>query len=164
MKEQRVKTMEHTALFPGSFDPFSLGHKAVVEKGLAIFDRIVIAIGVNTAKSGLMTPARRVEFIERVFEGEPRVEVVMYEGLTGDFCRKHGIRHIVRGVRNCADFEYEHSIEMATAAIYPEITTVAVFTPARYAHVSSHLVREIMAMGGDASAFLPEGINVKEYL
>jgi pantetheine-phosphate adenylyltransferase len=156
--------MERIALFPGSFDPFTLGHLAVAERGLGLFDRLVVGIGVNVSKQGLIAPERRAELIREVFADEGRVEVVMYEGLTGDLCRRRGIRHILRGLRNSADFEYEHDMEMAGAMMYPEITTVAVFTPAEHISVSSRLVREIITMGGDPSKFLPRGINIKKYL
>ncbi len=156
--------MERTALFPGSFDPFTLGHLAVATRALTVFDRLVIGVGENTDKRGLLTPERRKDLILKVFEAEPRVTVVLYEGLTGDYCRRAGIRHLVRGIRNVADFEYEHAMEMANTQIYPEITTVAVFTPAEYIPVSSRLVREIITMGGDAGNFLPHNINIKNYL
>lgn len=156
--------MEKTALFPGSFDPFTLGHKAIVERGLTIFDRIVVGIGVNTEKRSLLAPRKRADLIEEVFKGYDRVEVALYEGLTGDFCRARGIRHILRGIRNAADFEYEHNMEMANNRLYPEITTTAIFTPAEYIPVSSRLVREILAMGGDASLFMPAGTDITKYL
>lgn len=156
--------MERTALFPGSFDPFTLGHLAVAEMGLKMFDGLIVGIGVNVSKQGLIAPERRVEFIKEVFAGEGRIEVVLYEGLTGEFCHERGIRHILRGLRNSTDFEYERDMEMANALIYPEITTVAVFTPAEHIAVSSRLVREIITMGGDPSKFLPRGIDIKKYL
>ncbi len=156
--------MERIALFPGSFDPFTLGHMAVAVRGLTLFDRIVVGVGVNTDKNGLLAPERRAELIRKVFEGNPSIEVALYEGLTGDFCRERGIRHILRGIRNAADFEYEHAMEMVNTRIYPEITTVAIFTPAEYIPVSSRLVREIITMGGDPRMFLPENVDIKEYL
>jgi pantetheine-phosphate adenylyltransferase len=156
--------MDRIALLPGSFDPFTLGHLAVATRGLALFDRIVIGVGVNTDKRGLLPVERRVELIRKVFEDNPRVEAAIYDGLTGDFCRQRGIVHILRGIRNSADFEFEHTMEMANTQIYPEITTVAVFTPAQYIPVSSRLVREIITMGGDPSMFLPRGIDINEYL
>ena len=156
--------MERVALFPGSFDPFTLGHEAVATRGLTLFDRIVIGVGVNTDKRGLIPVERRVELIQSVFEGNSRVEAVLYDGLTGDFCRVRGIKHILRGIRNSADFEFEHAMEMANTLIYPDITTIAIFTPAEYISVSSRLVREIITMGGDPSMFLPRGVNIKEYI
>ena len=156
--------MKRIALFPGSFDPFTLGHLAVAERGLEIFDGLVVGIGVNASKQGLLAPERRAELVRKVFADRPGVEVVLYEGLTGDLCRRRGITHILRGLRNSNDFEYERDMEMANARIYPEIATVAVFTPAEYIPVSSRLVREIITMGGDPAPFLPEGIDIKDYL
>ncbi len=159
--------MERIALFPGSFDPFTLGHLAVAESGLAIFDRLVVAIGVNASKRGLLTPERRAELVRKVFDDEIRtgkVEVTVYDGLTGDLCRERGIKHILRGLRNGADFEYERDMEMANSLIYPEITTVAMFTPAEFIAVSSRVVREIITMGGDPAGFLPKGIDIKNYM
>lgn len=156
--------MERIALFPGSFDPFTLGHLAVAERGLAMFDRLLVGIGVNASKQGLLAPEQRAELIRTVFAGDDRVEVVLYEGLTGDLCRERNIRHILRGLRNSTDFEYERDMEMANALIYRDITTVAVFTPAEFISVSSRLVREIITMGGDPSKFLPQGIEIKKYI
>lgn len=156
--------MNKTALFPGSFDPFTLGHMAIVVRGLTIFDRIIVGVGINPDKRSLIEPHRRVELIRKVFEGNERVEAVIYEGLTGNFCRLQGIRHILRGIRNAADFEYEHTLEMVNTCMYPEITTTAIFTPAEYVAVSSRMVRELISMGGDASLFLPADIDIKQYL
>jgi pantetheine-phosphate adenylyltransferase len=156
--------MEKIALFPGSFDPFTIGHEAVVERGLGIFDRIVVGVGFNPDKRSLLTPHKRVDLIKDVFGGNDRVTVELYEGLTGDFCRAQGIRHILRGIRNAADFEYEHTLDIANSRLYPEITTSVVFTPAEYVAVSSRLVREIISMGGDVSLFLPQNIDVTQYL
>lgn len=156
--------MKTTALFPGSFDPFTLGHKAVVDSGLTMFDRIVVGIGVNCDKKGFLVPEKRKRLIEKVYEGDPRIEVAIYNGLTGDFCRSRNIKHILRGLRTAADFDYEHSIEMANSEFFPEITTLAVFTPARLAYVSSSLVREITAVGADPTKLIPSGINIKDYL
>ncbi len=156
--------MKRIALFPGSFDPFTLGHLAVAERGLEVFDGLVVGIGVNASKQGLLAPERRAELVKEVFAGEPRVEVVLYEGLTGDLCRQRGIRHILRGLRNSTDFEYERDMEMANALVFPELSTVAIFTPAGFIPVSSRLVREIITMGGDPAQFLPKGIDIKKYL
>ncbi len=156
--------MEKTALFPGSFDPFTLGHLAIVVRGLTIFDRILIGVGNNPAKSSLLAPQHRINLINDIFDGNPRVDAALYEGLTGDFCHRKGIRHILRGVRNSTDFEYEHTMEMANTCMYPDVTTVAIFTPAEYISVSSRLVREIITMGGDPSIFLPDGIDITKYL
>jgi pantetheine-phosphate adenylyltransferase len=158
--------MTVTALFPGSFDPFTLGHMAVATRGLEMFDRLVVGIGVNPSKqgAGLLTPDKRAELVRDAFGDERRVEVAVYDGLTGEFCRQRGIRHILRGLRNSTDFEYEHDMEMVLTQLYPEITTVAVFTPAEFVPVSSRLVREIITMGGDPARFLPRGVDIKKYV
>ena len=156
--------MEKVALFPGTFDPFTLGHMAIVVRGLTMFDRILVGVGNNPEKRSLLAPQHRINLIGEVFGSNPRVDATLYEGLTGDFCRRNGIRHILRGMRNSSDFEYEHTMEMVNTRIYPEITTVAIFTPAEYISVSSRLVREIITMGGDPSIFLPEGIDIHKYL
>ncbi len=156
--------MEKTALFPGSFDPFTLGHLAIVVRGLTMFDRILVGVGNNPDKRSLLAPQHRVNLIDEVFGTNPRVDATLYEGLTGDFCHRMGIRHILRGIRNSTDFEYEHTMEMVNTRMYPDITTVSIFTPAEYISVSSRLVREIITMGGDPSLFLPDGIDIKKYL
>lgn len=156
--------MQRTALFPGSFDPFTLGHLAVATRGLEMFDRLVIGIGVNSSKQGLLAPEMRERLIRDVFAGDGRVDTALYTALTGDLCRRLGVRHILRGLRNSADFEYEHDMEMANALVFPEITTVAVFTPAEFIPVSSRLVRELITMGGDPAAFMPPGIEIQKYL
>ncbi|MDR2890579.1 MAG: pantetheine-phosphate adenylyltransferase [Alistipes sp.] len=162
--------MERTALFPGSFDPFTLGHKAVAQIGLSMFDRLVIGVGVNGGKRGLMSPERRKELIERALEADGqfagRIEVAVYEGLTGDFCRARGIGHIIRGLRTGADLDFERAAAAANAQFFPEITTVCVLTPAGLAHVSSSLVREILVAGGDPSPLLPplpDNMNIKDF-
>jgi pantetheine-phosphate adenylyltransferase len=137
---------------------------AVATRGLEIFDRLVIGVGVNTSKQGLLEPERRAQLIRDAFNGEPRVEVVVYDGMTGDLCRRRGIVHMLRGLRNSNDFEYERDMEMAQAQIYPEIATVAVFTPADFIAVSSRLVREIITLGGDPAKFLPPDIDIKKYI
>jgi pantetheine-phosphate adenylyltransferase len=158
--------MAKIALFPGSFDPFTIAHKAIVEKGLTVFDHIVVGVGINRDKlSGyLLDPRKRVNLVHRIFEGNERVSVELYETLTGDFCRSKGISHILRGIRNVADFENEHAMDMANTTLYPEITTSVVFTPAEYSAVSSKLVREIVSLNGDASLFLPPNIDITQYL
>lgn len=156
--------MEKTALFPGSFDPFTLGHMAIVVRGLTIFDRILIGIGINTEKRDFLTPQKRAELIREVFEGNPRVDVTIYEGLTGNFCRSQGIHHILRGIRDITDFEYEHTMEMVNTSLFPEITTTAIFTPPEYIAVSSRMVRELISMGGDASMFMPDNIDIKKFM
>ncbi|MBP3426433.1 MAG: pantetheine-phosphate adenylyltransferase [Rikenellaceae bacterium] len=152
------------ALFPGSFDPFTAGHEDIVRRALQLFDRVVVAVGVNPSKHGLMATEQRVRLIERVFCNEPRVEVSRYEGLTVDECRRVGARWIVRGVRGGVDFEMERTNAMVNAEVAPEVETLMMCTRSELEIVSSSVVRELLRFGGDVSKFMPRGIDIKEYL
>lgn len=156
--------MERTAIFPGSFDPFTRGHAAIVEESLKLFDRVVIGIGNNTLKQGLLSVESRKRLIADVYRDNPRVEVHVYTGLTGEFAEQTGAVAIIRGVRNTTDFEYERTMEATNHRIYPEITTVMLFTPAAVADIASSTVREVLAFGRSVEEFLPEGIDIANYL
>ena len=164
MRDILFKGMERVAIFPGSFDPFTRGHEAVVEEALRLFDRVVIAIGHNPAKRGMLDVESRKRLIERVYEGESRVEVSVYTTLTGDEARRVGATTMIRSVRNAADFDYERTMDHANRAIFPELRTVVVIAPAEVEHISSSLVRELHAFGHDTRALLPEGIRLEDYL
>ena len=153
-----------TAIFPGSFDPFTKGHAAIVEQALTMFDRVVIGIGDNISKCGLLTVDARRRLIEELYAGEPRVEVKVYEGLTGDLARAEGAAAIIRGVRNTTDFEYERTMEAANRRLFPGLATVLLFTPHEVADISSSTVREILSFGRGAEEFLPDGVDLKKYL
>ncbi len=152
------------ALFPGSFDPFTVGHEDIVRRALGLFDKVVVAVGVNPAKRGLLEVSERVRLIERVFADEPRVEVSRYEGLTVEECRRVGARWIVRGVRGGSDFEMERTNAMVNGVVAPEVETLMICTRSEYEVVSSSVVRELLAFGGDVVQFMPEGIDINEYL
>ena len=156
--------MNRTALFPGSFDPFTLGHKIVVDQGLELFERIVIAVGVNTEKRGLLTPETRARLIRDLYRNDSRIEVAIYNELTGKVCRQLGIDTILRGLRNTVDFEYERNIMQVNQTLFPEIKTVLLFTPARYVAISSSVIRELVTFGGDPTQLMPENIDIKNYL
>ena len=156
--------MERTAIFPGSFDPFTRGHAALVETALNLFDRIVIGIGNNTAKQGLLKVENRKRLIDDIYRGNDRVEARIYTGLTGEFAEQVGACAIIRGVRNTTDFEYERTMEATNHRIYPEITTVMLFTPAPVADIASSTVREVLLFGRSVEEFLPEGIDIADYL
>ena len=156
--------MQRVAIFPGSFDPFTKGHEAVVEEALKLFDRVVVAIGHNIQKRGFLTVEARKALIERVYKDNPCVEVTTYTTLTGDEARRVGATAIVRSVRNMTDFDYERTIANANRFAYKELSTVIVLVPVEVEHISSSLVRELHAFGRNVEGLLPEGIALGDYL
>lgn len=142
------------AIFPGSFDPFTIGHHDIVMRGLDIFDEIVIGIGKNSNKQETFPLQERLERIQQAYADEPRVKVEVYEGLTIDFAIQHDAKHILRGVRSVKDFEYERDIAEANKQL-SGIETVVLYTRPDLAHISSSLVRELYAYGKDISAMVP---------
>ena len=156
--------MQRVAIFPGSFDPFTKGHEAVVEEALKLFDRVVVAIGHNTQKRGCLSVEARKILIERVYCDEPRVEVTTYTTLTGDEARRVGAIAMIRSVRNMADFDYERTIANANRALYGDLSTVIVLVPVEVEHISSSLVRELHAFGRDVEPLLPECIRLEDYI
>lgn len=156
--------MEKKVIFPGSFDPFTRGHAAVVDEALRIFDKVVIGIGDNVAKRGLLPVDRREALIRDLYAGNPRVEVRTYRSLTGDFARECGAQVIVRGVRTGYDIEYEQNMASVNRRLYPDITTVILCTPAELAHISSSVVRELLEFGHPVDDFMPDGVDIAAYL
>ena len=153
-----------TAIFPGSFDPFTKGHEAIVEQALRLFDRVVIAIGENIGKRSLLSLEARKQLIADLYAGNERVECISYSTLTGDVAREVGASALVRGVRNSIDFEYERTLAQTNSRLFPEIETVLLLTPPTLSDVSSSTVRELLAFGRDVEWLLPEGVNLKEYM
>ena len=156
--------MEKIGIFPGSFDPFTRGHQAIVEEALRLFDKVVIAIGYNTAKRGMLAVEARKSLIERVYHNDPRVEVTTYTTLTGDEARRVGATTMIRSVRNATDFEYERTLDRINREIYPDLRTIFIIAPAEVEHISSSLVRELHTFNHDTKSLLPEGIDLKDYL
>ena len=153
-----------TAIFPGSFDPFTRGHQALVDDALRIFDKVVIGIGNNVSKAGLLRIEARKQLIEDLYADNPRVEVRIYTGLTGDFAQQVGAAAVIRGVRNTTDFEYERTMAATNRRLYPAVVTVMLFTPPDVADISSSTVREVLAFGRSVAEFLPRGIELENYL
>ena len=144
------------ALFPGSFDPFTNGHYDIVERGLKLFDEIIIAIGYNSQKQNRYFPIdAMVKSIESSFKHEPRVSVVTYSELTASLAQKLGSRFLLRGLRNTTDFEYENSVSQVNRYLYPDLETVFLITSPSYAAISSTIIREVHRYGGDVEEFLP---------
>ena len=149
------------AIFPGSFDPFTRGHESIVRRALPMFDRFVIAIGVNADKRSFMTMEQRKEWIERVFKNEPKVEVVTYTGMTVDIAKEVGAQFIVRGVRLIQDFENEKHLAEVNRDL-SGIETILLYTLPEDSHISSSIVRELFKYGQDVRAYLPKGVDLEE--
>ena len=145
-----------TAVFAGSFDPFTKAHQDIVERGLGLFDRVVIAVGINSSKKGLMSFEERVAAISAVFAGNDRVAVQQFSGLTVNFCREIGAQYLLRGLRNTTDFEFDNAIAQNNLLLAPEIETYFLMARSGLAHISSTIVRDILLHKGDVSALLPE--------
>lgn len=142
------------AIFPGSFDPFTVGHASIVRRGLPLFDEIVIGVGINEHKRTLYSCDERVEAIRRLYNDEPRIRVVSYNDLTVDLARREHARFILRGLRSVKDFEYERDIATMNERL-AGIETVLLFTEPQYSSISSSVVRELIAFGKDVREFLP---------
>ena len=156
--------MKRIALFAGSFDPFTRGHEVVVEEALQLFDEVVIGVGENVSKSSLLSVEQRCRLIEDLYRDNQAVKVASYSTLTGDFAREVGATVLVRGVRNTIDFEFERSIEATNRQLFPELTTVLLPTPTDYMHISSSMVRELLAFGRDVSDYMPQGVDLAKYI
>ncbi len=152
--------MEKIAIFPGSFDPFTVGHETIIRRGLPIFDKIIIAIGYNSSKTGFFSIEKRKQWIEKTFENEAKVSVRQYGGLTIDFCREVNAQYILRGLRTSSDFEYERAIAQINKTMLPNLETVFLLTSPEMTAISSTIVRDIIRHGGDASQFLPKGVEI----
>ena len=151
--------MSRIALFPGSFDPITLGHVDIIERAVPLFDEIKIAVGTNSAKNYLFSLEQRVQWIEQTFAHEPKISVITYEGLTVDFAREQGVQFLLRGLRNPADFEFEKAIAQANREMVPNLETVFLLTSARYAYISSSIVREVYNHRGDFQKFVPSSVQ-----
>jgi pantetheine-phosphate adenylyltransferase len=149
-----------TAVFPGSFDPITLGHYDIIKRGISLFDKVIVAIGVNAEKKYMFTLEERLHFIRESFKDEPKVEVITYEGLTIDLCKKVGAKFILRGLRNPADFEFEKAIAHTNRQL-SKIETVFLLTAAKTSFISSSIVRDVLRNGGDYTILVPDAVRVK---
>ena len=152
--------MKKTAVFPGTFDPITKGHEAIINRAILIFDKVIIAIGENSKKKQLFDIEQRKKWINQTFENNTNIETVVYTGLTVDFCLKINAKYIVRGVRSTLDFEYEKNIAHMNNKLAPSIETVLLFTEPQYSMISSSIVRDIILNKGDAEQFLPDAIKI----
>ncbi|MBP2830790.1 pantetheine-phosphate adenylyltransferase [Aquimarina sp. U1-2] len=148
------------AVFPGSFDPITLGHYDIIKRGLTLFDEIIIAIGINADKKYMFSLEERKQFIEKSFIGEYKIKVMTYKGLTVDFCKQQQASFILRGLRNPADFEFEKAIAHTNRKL-SEIETVFLLTSSGKSYISSSIVRDVIRNGGDFSGLVPDTVNIK---
>lgn len=155
--------MSKSVIFPGSFDPFTVGHEALVYRTLELFDKVYIAIGVNSEKKYMFSTETRVDMISDVFRNDSRIEVICYEGLTIDLCRTLNVFYLVRGLRTSADFEFERAIGQVNKQLEPNIETVFMLVAPEHSAVSSSVVRDIIFHQGDASQFLSKNIDINNY-
>ncbi|MDR1666400.1 MAG: pantetheine-phosphate adenylyltransferase [Bacteroidales bacterium] len=156
--------MSRIAVFPGSFDPFTLGHESVVMRAMGLFDKIIVGIGDNNSKTAFFTGRQRLEMIRRLFADNEKVEVQCYNDLTIDFCRRVGAHFMLRGLRTSIDFEYEKSIAQVNQVMLPEVESVFMLTLPEHTSINSSVVREVLRFGGDVSKFVPRNIRIQEYL
>ena len=148
------------AVFPGSFDPITLGHYDIIKRGVSLFDEVIVAIGVNAEKKYMFALEDRKRFIEETFKDEPKVRVITYTGLTIDLCKKEKAQFILRGLRNPADFEFEKAIAHTNRRL-SKIETVFLLTAANTSYISSSIVRDVLRNGGNASPFVPDSVVCK---
>ncbi len=157
--------MQKICLFPGTFDPITLGHVDVIKRAIPLFDKIVVAVGRNAGKAPMFSAEQRQSWIEEIFKDEPKISAAVYDGLTVDFCKTINAQYILRGIRYVSDFEYEKTIADANRTLDPTIETFFLTCEPKYTSVASTIVRDIIRNNGDASLFLPEvvskSINVK---
>jgi pantetheine-phosphate adenylyltransferase len=149
------------AVFPGSFDPITIGHQDIIERALPLFDKIIVAIGINSSKKYHFTLEQRTEFINLTFNNNPKIEVITYTGLTIDFCKSVGANYILRGIRNSEDFLYENSIAQMNKAMDKDIETIYLSTIPALSAINSTIVRDILINNGDASQFVPAVLKDK---
>ena len=148
--------MQKICLFPGTFDPITLGHVDVIRRAIPLFDKIVVAVGRNAGKAPMFSAEQRQSWIEEIFKDEPKINAAVYDGLTVDFCKTINAQYILRGIRYVSDFEYEKTIADANRTLDPTIETFFLTCEPKYTSVASTIVRDIIRNNGDASLFLPD--------
>jgi pantetheine-phosphate adenylyltransferase len=151
--------MKRIALFPGTFDPITIGHVNIIERAMPLFDEIVVGIGHNSSKSTLFTIEQRLQWIQDIFKNKPTVTVKAYEGLTVTFCETIGAQYILRGIRTMADFDYEKNIAQMNKIIHPQTETIFLMCDPAYTPISSSVVRDLIRNNGETSQFLPKEIK-----
>jgi pantetheine-phosphate adenylyltransferase len=153
--------MERIAVFPGSFDPFTTGHESIVKRFLPLFDKIIIAIGVNSHKNSFFPLEKRKEWIRSAFQNYPQIVVDDFTGLTIDYCHKVGAKYILRGLRTTTDLEFEKAIAQMNKSMADDIETLFILPTPELSAINSTIIRDIVRNGGDASRFVPAGTDLK---
>jgi pantetheine-phosphate adenylyltransferase len=151
--------MQRVCLFPGTFDPVTLGHIDIINRSLPLFDKVIVGIGMNSAKNPMFSADQRRLWFEEIYKDEPKVEAVIYDGLTIKYCQAIGAKFILRGIRYVSDFEYEKTIADANRTMDKHIETIFLTGEPKYTSVASTIVRDILRNDGDASPFLPDVVN-----
>ena len=144
------------ALFPGSFDPVTKAHVDIVKRSVGLFDKVYIGIGANSSKTSLLSVETREKMLRAVFETDPKIHIIAYEGLTVNFCKSIGAAYMIRGIRTVSDFEYEKAIAQMNHSLEPEIESIFIVSKPGYSSISSTIVREIIRYDGDVSQFIPK--------
>jgi pantetheine-phosphate adenylyltransferase len=153
-------SIKRKALFPGTFDPITVGHVNIINRALSMFDEIVIGIGHNSSKATLFPLQTRLEWIEQIFKTEAKISVASYEGLTVTFCKEIGANYILRGLRNMADFDYEKNIAQMNKLVHNEVETVFLMCDPAYTPISSSVVRDLIRNGGNIDGFVPAEVKI----
>jgi pantetheine-phosphate adenylyltransferase len=151
--------MKRIAVFPGSFDPFTIGHESIVCRSLDLFDEIIVAVGKNSTKGSMFSLEKRIGWIQEIFKDVPKVSVDSYEGLTVEYCRKVEAGFILRGLRTSADFNYERPIAQMNKTMLYSVESIFMMTLPELSAISSTVIRDIVRNGGDASPFVPEAVK-----
>lgn len=150
------------AVFPGSFDPITVGHESIIRRAIPLFDKIIVVVGVNADKKSLFSLEQRIVWLQETFSDCPTIEIASHSGLTVDFCKQVGAKYILRGLRTSADFEFERSIGQTNKSLIPEIDTVFMLTIPEHTFINSSIVRDVFRNGGDVSNFIPSKISLED--
>lgn len=149
------------AIYPGSFDPFTKGHQNIIERGVKVFDTVIVAVAHNTSKNTIFTLEERVDLLNEIFRGRDNVKVDYFDGLLVEYAKKIGTNIVLRGMRTVSDFEYELQMALANKTLNPELEIVFMVTDSEFAHISSSVIKEVVSLGGSATLMVPEMVEVK---